>query len=94
VIARLRLGAGTKGPISKAAGFLGDLRRKQGYTVAMLVDEARLLQGTIFFNTPQKREEFGIQRAAFQRSNNCGRRGCAIEGAGLRFMAADGPKGN
>src|ERR1700738_3049733 len=48
VIARLRLDAGTKAPISKAAAHHGDLRRKQGYTVAMAVQESRLLQVTIF----------------------------------------------
>jgi hypothetical protein len=48
VIARLRLDAGTKAPISKAAAEHGDLRRKQGYTVAMAVEESRLLQVTIF----------------------------------------------
>jgi hypothetical protein len=48
VIKRLRLEAGTKAPISKAAADHGDLRRKQGYTVAMLVEESRLLQVTIF----------------------------------------------
>jgi hypothetical protein len=48
VINRLRLDAGTKAPISKAAAHHGDLRRKQGYTVAMVVEESRLLQVTIF----------------------------------------------
>ena len=48
VITRLRLDAGTKAPISKAAAHHGDLRRKQGYTVAMVVEESRLLQVTIF----------------------------------------------
>jgi hypothetical protein len=48
VIARLRLDAGTKAPISKAAADHGDLRRKQGYTAAMAVEESRLLQVTIF----------------------------------------------
>src|ERR1700693_3591997 len=48
VIGRLRLDAGTKAPISKAAADHGDLRRKQGYTVAMAVEESRLLQVTIF----------------------------------------------
>src|ERR1700675_2899344 len=48
VIARLRLDAGTKAPISEAAGVHGDLRRKQGYTVAMAVEESRLLQVSIF----------------------------------------------
>ena len=48
VISRLRLDAGTKGPISKAAAEHGDLRCKQGYTVAMMVEESRLLQVSIF----------------------------------------------
>jgi hypothetical protein len=48
VIARLRLDADSKAPISKAAADHGDLRRKQGYTVAMAVEESRLLQVTIF----------------------------------------------
>src|SRR6202035_236106 len=48
VIARLRLDAATKAPISKAAAEHGDLRRKQGYTVAMALEEYRLLQVTIF----------------------------------------------
>lgn len=48
VISRLRMDAGTKAPISKAAAIHGDLRRKQGYTVAMVVEESRLLQVTIF----------------------------------------------
>jgi hypothetical protein len=48
VISRLRLDAVTKAPVSKAAGDHGDLRRKQGYTVAMMVEESRLLQVSIF----------------------------------------------
>jgi hypothetical protein len=48
VIKRLRMDAGTKAPISKAAAEHGDLRRKQGYTVAMAVEESRLLQVSIF----------------------------------------------
>jgi hypothetical protein len=48
VVSRLRLDAGTKAPISKAAADHGDLRRKQGYTVAMAVEESRLLQVSIF----------------------------------------------
>jgi hypothetical protein len=48
VIARLRLDAGTKAPISVAASYHGDLRRKQGYSVAMVVEESRLLQVCLF----------------------------------------------
>jgi hypothetical protein len=48
VIKRLRLNAGSKAPISKIAAQHGDLRHKQGYTVAMAVEESRLLQVSIF----------------------------------------------
>jgi hypothetical protein len=48
IIARLRLDVGTKAPISIAASHHGDLRRKQGYTVAMVVEESRLLQVCLF----------------------------------------------
>jgi hypothetical protein len=48
VIVRLRMDAGTKAPISVAANHHGDLRRKQGYTVAMVVEESRLLQVCLF----------------------------------------------
>ena len=61
VIARLRLDAGTKAPISQAAAHHGDLRRKQGYTVAMAVEESRLLQVCIFtmLHKNVKNLEFG-----------------------------------
>jgi hypothetical protein len=42
------LDAGTKALISKAAAAHGDLRHKQGYSVAMMVEESRLLQVSIF----------------------------------------------
>ena len=48
VIARLRLDKGTRAPVSVAASHHGKLRRKQGYTVAMVVDESRILQVCIF----------------------------------------------
>jgi hypothetical protein len=48
VIARLRLDKGTKAPVSVAASHHGELRRKQGYTAAMVVDESRILQVCIF----------------------------------------------
>jgi hypothetical protein len=48
VIARLRLDKGTKAPVSVAASHHGNLRRKQGYTAAMVVDESRILQVSIF----------------------------------------------
>ena len=48
VITRLRLDAASTAPISAAASIHGELRRKQGYTVAMAVEESRLLQVSIF----------------------------------------------
>lgn len=48
VIARLHLDAGSKAPISFAASQHGDLRCKQGYSVAMVVEESRLLQVCLF----------------------------------------------
>src|ERR1700684_3099356 len=43
VITRLRMDVGTKAPVSVAASHHGDLRRRQNYTVAMVVEESRLL---------------------------------------------------
>jgi hypothetical protein len=48
VIARLRLHVGTKAPVSVAASHHGDLRHEQGYSVAMVVEESRLLQVSLF----------------------------------------------
>src|ERR1700723_3606006 len=48
VVKRLRLDEGTNASISEAAAHHGDLRSRQGYTVAMAVEESRLLQVTIF----------------------------------------------
>ncbi|MHB8616534.1 MAG: hypothetical protein ACYC93_10735 [Candidatus Acidiferrales bacterium] len=61
VIARLRLDTKAKAPISAAAGHHGDLRRKQGYTVADVVNESRLLQVCIFttLHKNAKHIEFG-----------------------------------
>jgi len=48
VIARLRLDKGARAPLSVAAGHHGELRLKQGYSAAMVVDESRILQVCIF----------------------------------------------
>jgi DNA-binding response OmpR family regulator len=52
LIYRLRTPRTTKAEISIAAREHGTLRRKQGYTAAMLVEESRILQVSIF-NTLQ-----------------------------------------
>jgi RsbT co-antagonist protein rsbRD N-terminal domain len=48
LVARLRLQARSEASLSKAAGIHGDLRRAQGYTAGMTVQESRLLQVAIF----------------------------------------------
>jgi len=52
LVRRLRLASGAEVPISRAAREHGILRRKQGYTVPMVVEESRILQVSIF-NTLQ-----------------------------------------
>jgi CheY-like chemotaxis protein len=52
LIYRLRLPQNEKAAISIPARQHGDLRREQGYTVAMVVEESRILQVSIF-NTLQ-----------------------------------------
>jgi len=52
LVRRLRLAPDSKAPISRAAREHGILRRKQGYTVPMVVEESRILQVSIF-NTLQ-----------------------------------------
>jgi len=53
LVNRLRLPSTPTALISIAAREHGDLRRKQGYTAAMMVEESRILQVSIF-NTLQK----------------------------------------
>lgn len=60
VIARLRLDKGTRAPISVAASHHGRLRRTQGYTVAMVVEESRILRVCIFSTLQQKSEPCGV----------------------------------
>ncbi|HZR56781.1 MAG TPA: response regulator [Terriglobales bacterium] len=48
VILRLRLDSEMTAPISLAARDHGEIRRQQGYTAPMLVEESRILQVSIF----------------------------------------------
>jgi CheY-like chemotaxis protein len=48
LISRLRSPSGTKACLSIAAHEHGNLRHKQGYTAAMVVEESRILQISIF----------------------------------------------
>jgi DNA-binding response OmpR family regulator len=48
LIARLRSDPGSPTPISQAAREHGEMRRQQGYTATMVVEESRILQVSIF----------------------------------------------
>lgn len=60
LVARLNSNTGTKAPISDAAGHHGARRREQGYSVAMVVEESRILQVCLFttLHTHSNRLEF------------------------------------
>ena len=62
LVNRLRFPPTAKANISIAAREHGDLRRKQGYTAAMVVEESRILQVSIF-NTLQN----NIRRVDFSK---------------------------
>jgi hypothetical protein len=89
VIGRLRLRAGTKAPISEAAGFHGDLRRKQGYTVAMLVEESRLLQVCIFTTLHDNAKHLEISTLLLNVVTIADEVDTQLKHQVLRFMAAD-----
>ena len=89
VVARLRLDEGTNASISEAAAHHGDLRSRQGYTVAMAVEESRLLQVTIFsmLHRSQKHLEFNdVLLAVVTIADEVD---AQLKQQMLRFMAAD-----
>jgi hypothetical protein len=92
VIVRLRLDDGTKAPISQAAAHHGDLRAQQGYTVAMAVEESRLLQVSIFttLHRSQSHLEFGsVLPAVVTIADEVD---AQLKQQMLRFMASDAAK--
>jgi hypothetical protein len=89
VIARLRLDVGTKAPISKAAADHGDLRRKQGYTVAMAVEESRLLQVTIFTTLHKNAKDLEFSKLLPDVVTIADEVDAQLKEQMLRFMAAD-----
>jgi hypothetical protein len=93
VIRRLRLEAGTKAPISKAAAEHGDLRRKQGYTVAMAVEESRLLQMTIFSTLHKNVKNLEFSLLLPDVVTIADEVDAQLKEQMLRFMAADAAKG-
>ena len=92
VIARLRLDAGTKAPISKAAAHHGDLRREQGYTVAMAVEESRLLQVTIFATLHKNAHNLEFSKLLPDVVTIADEVDAQLKEQMLRFMAADAEK--
>src|SRR5580698_10332065 len=89
VIDRLRLDAGTKAPISKAAAHHGDLRRKQGYTVAMAVEESRLLQVSIFTTLQNNVKQLEVSQLLPDIVTIADEVDAQLKEQMLRFMAAD-----
>src|SRR6202162_5632749 len=89
VINRLRLDVGTKAPISKAAAEHGDLRCKQGYTVAMMVEESRLLQVSIFTTLHQNVTQLEFSALLPDVVTIADEVDAQLKEQMLRFMAAD-----
>jgi hypothetical protein len=92
VIARLRLPAKVKAPISKAAAHHGDLRYKQGYTVAMVVEESRLLQVTIFTTLHKNTKNLEFSTLLPNVVTIADEVDAQLKQQMLRFMAADAAK--
>ena len=89
VIGRLRLDQGTKAPISAAAAIHGDLRRKQGYTVAMAVEESRLLQVSIFSTLHRSESHLDFSAILPAVVTIADEVDAQLKQQMLRFMAAD-----
>jgi len=94
VIARLRLDTGTKAPISVAAGHHGDLRRKQGYTVANVVDESRILQVSIFTTLHKNTNRVEFRKLLPDVVIIADEVDAQLKQQMLRFMAADAEQTN
>jgi hypothetical protein len=92
VIKRLRMDSGSKAPISKAAAQHGDLRRKQGYTVAMAVEESRLLQVTIFSTLHKNAKNLEFSTLLPDVVTIADEVDAQLKEQMLRFMAADTAK--
>ena len=92
VIKRLRLDAGTKAPISKVAAEHGDLRYKQGYTVAMMVEDSRLLQVCIFTRLHQNVTQLEFSALLPDVVTIADEVDAQLKEQMLRFMAADAAK--
>jgi len=92
VIVRLRLDDGTKAPISQAAAHHGDLRAQQGYTVAMAVEESRLLQVSIFTTLHKSQSHLEFEKVLPSVVVIADEVDAQLKQQMLRFMAADAAK--
>jgi RsbT co-antagonist protein rsbRD N-terminal domain len=92
VIVRLRLDDETKAPISQAAAHHGDLRAQQGYTVAMAVEESRLLQVSIFTTLHKSQSHLEFETVLPAVVVIADEVDAQLKQQMLRFMAADAAK--
>jgi hypothetical protein len=92
VIARLRLDDEAEAPISGAAAHHGDLRSKQGYTVAMAVEESRLLQVSIFTTLHKSQQHLEFSTVLPAVVTIADEVDAQLKQQMLRFMAADEAK--
>src|ERR1700720_2014295 len=92
VIVRLRLDDETKAPISQAAAHHGDLRAQQGYTVAMAVEESRLLQVSIFTILHRSEKNLDLSMLLPDVVTIADEVDAQLKQQMLRFMAADTAK--
>jgi hypothetical protein len=92
VVKRLRLDAGTKAPISKVAADHGDLRCKQGYSVAMMVEESRLLQVSIFTTLHQNVKQLEFDALLPDVVTIADEVDAQLKEQMLRFMATEKPE--
>ena len=92
VIRRLRLDDDSQAPISEAAAHHGDLRSKQGYTVAMAVEESRLLQVSIFSTLHRCQRHLEFDKVLPAVVTIADEVDAQLKQQMLRFMAADNAK--
>jgi RsbT co-antagonist protein rsbRD N-terminal domain len=92
VIRRLRLDDDSHAPISEAAAHHGDLRSKQGYTVAMAVEESRLLQVSIFSTLHRSQKHLEFDKVLPDVVTIADEVDAQLKQQMLRFMAADDAK--
>jgi hypothetical protein len=92
VIVRLRLDDETKAEVSQAAAHHGDLRAQQGYTVAMAVEESRLLQVSIFTTLHKSQSHLDFDAVLPAVVTIADEVDAQLKQQMLRFMASDAAK--